>query len=152
VSPDDLLARLRGLLSGDDPVPPDVLAAAEASHSWHGVSWSDLDAELAGLVADSLLATAAVRDGADSARLLTYRSGTRTVELEVSEHAGRLRIVGQLLPPTAARVRAERPDGGAETEAGRPGRFTFEDLPPGPTRFVCTPPGSAPVHTEWTVL
>lgn len=156
---DELLARLRELLAGDDPVPPEVFAAAENSHSWYGVSASDLDAELAGLVADSLLALETVR-GAEP-RLLTYRAGTRTVELEVSDADGRLRVVGQLVPPSAARVRAEwggttggesRPDGGVEAEAGRLGRFTFDDLPPGPTRFVCTLPGGAPVRTEWTVL
>ena len=151
MSPDDeLLARLRELLTGDDAVPPEVVAAAQDSHAWYGVSASDLDTELAGLIADSLLALESVRG--PEPRLLTYRATTRTVELEVSDADGRLQIVGQLVPPTAARVRAERPDGGVETEAGRLGRFTFDDLPPGPTRFVCTLPSGVPVRTEWTVL
>ncbi len=144
---EDLLASLRGLLADDDPVPPEVVAAAEDSHVWY-----DVDAELALLVADSLLAAEAVRG--DSARLLTFRAGTVTleVEVEVSGPAGRLRILGQLMPPTQARVRAEQPDGGAEVAAGPLGRFTFENLPPGPTRFVSTPAGDRPVYTEWTVL
>jgi hypothetical protein len=142
---DELLARLRGLLTGDDPVPPEVVAAAEDSHSWYAI-----DEELARLVADSLLATDAVRG--DSARLLTYRAGARTVEIEVSESAGRLRILGQLLPPAQARVRAEQPGTGVEVAAGPLGRFTIENLPPGPTRFVCAPAANPPVCTEWTVL
>ncbi len=142
---EDLLARLRALLADDDPVPPEVVAAAQESHSWY-----DLDAELARLIADSLLAAESVRG--DSTRLLTYRAGTRTIELEVSESAGRLRILGQLMPPTPARVRAEQPRGGTEVEAGPLGRFTFEDLRPGPTRFVSTSPGDRPIYTEWTVL
>jgi hypothetical protein len=149
-SDDELMIRLRDVLAGDDPVPPEVVAAAERSHSWYGVSATDLDQELAALVADSLLATEVVRG--ESTRLLTYRAGTRTVELEVDETDGRLRIAGQLVPPTAARVRAQWPDGGVDTEAGRLGRFTFDGLPAGPIRFVCTPPGGSPVRTEWTVL
>ncbi len=149
-SDDELLTRLRDLLADDDPVPPEVFAAAEHSHTWRGVAGSDLDAELAALVADSLLALESVRG--DEPRLLTYRSGTRTVELEVDDADGRIRVTGQLVPPTPARVRAERPDGRVETEAGRLGRFAFDDLPSGPTRFVCTPPGEHPVRTEWTVL
>jgi hypothetical protein len=149
-SDDELLARLGRLLAADDPVPPGVLSAAMNSHSWYGVSTSDLDAEVAALVADSLLSLESVRG--TEPRLLTYRATTRMVELEVSEAEGRLRVIGQLVPPIVARVRAERPDGGVEIEAGRLGRFTFDDLPPGPTRFVCTPPGGVPVRTEWTVL
>ena len=146
MSPDeDLLARLRGLLADDDPVPPEVLAAAGDSHAW-----LDIDAELARLVADSLLVAETVRG--DTARLLTYRAGTLTVEVEVSESAGRLRILGQLMPPTPARIRAEQPDGRTEVEAGPLGRFTFENLRPGPTRFVSTLPGDRPVYSEWTVL
>src|SRR5258706_462789 len=43
-SDDELVVRLRGLFA-DDPVPPEVVAAAENSHSWYGVARSDLDAE-----------------------------------------------------------------------------------------------------------
>jgi hypothetical protein len=149
---DDLLAQLQDLLAEDDPVPPSVVSAARDS-----LDWLSIDTELACLVADSLLVTAEVRG--DSTRLLTYQVDDDTViEVEVTEINGRLRIIGQLVPPMAARVRAEHPGGGVEVHAGRLGRFTAEDVLRGPTRFMCTPvdddgvEAGPPVLTEWILL
>jgi hypothetical protein len=143
---DDLLARLRAMFATADPVPPLVMAAAR-----DGYGWRTLDAEIARLIADSLLATAQVRGGA--ARLLTYHAGDLTIEVEVTEIAGRLRVLGQVVPPQAAQVRADQQSGSVEASADQLGRFTFGDLAPGPTRFRCTREGGVPVvHTEWTVL
>ncbi len=146
---EQLLDRLRGVLARVDPVPAVVVESARDSYGWR-----TLDAELARLVADSLLATASVRGSA--ARLLTYHAGDLTIEVEVTEIAGRLRVLGQVVPPQAARVLAEPgTPGGHSTEVSADplGRFTFSDLPPGPTRFRCAREGDAPpVQTEWTVL
>jgi hypothetical protein len=148
---EELLARLRDLLAQDDPVPPLVVSAARDS-----LAWRTVDAELARLVDDSLLATAEVRG--DSERLLTYQLDEIVIEVEVTEIGGRLRIVGQLVPPMAARVRAEQPGGAVEVPADRLGRFAAEGLRRGPTRFACTPvgdgdaPTGSPVLTEWTLL
>lgn len=144
-SDDDLLARLEALLADDDPPPAAVVAAARDSYRWR-----DIDAELASLTADSLLAAEAVRG--EQARLLTYRAGGITIEVEVTESAGRLRVLGQLVPPRAARVRIEQPQRAVEADVRELGRFRAEELPPGPTRFVCTPAGASPVRTEWTIL
>jgi hypothetical protein len=141
---DELLARLAVELAGDDPVPPLVLAGARDSFAWRTV-----DAELARLVADSLLATVDVRG--DEPRLLTYQAGDVVVELEVTEVDGRVSVAGQLVPPTPARVRVEQPGGVVEVDADRFGRFTVGGLNRGPTRFVCT--GDEPLAlTEWTLL
>jgi hypothetical protein len=153
VNPGDtpLAGELRDLLRRVDPVPAEVVAAARDSFGWRA-----LDAELARLVADSRLAAAGVRG--EPARLLSYQAGERTIEIEVTNLAGRLRVLGQLVPPQPARVRVEQPAGTVEVVADRWGRFAVPDLPPGPTRFACQPLGPAgePVGTalvsEWRVL
>jgi hypothetical protein len=142
-----LITRLRPLLEADDPVPPEVVAAARAASTWRTI-----DEELAELADDSVGTPAGVRGGA--ARLLTYRAGDLTVELEVSTADGALRILGQVVPPQAMRVRIEQVGPAVEATADDLGRFRAGGLAPGPTRLVCTPvtPGGVPVHTQWTLL
>lgn len=152
-SPDDdaLAGEVGELLRRSDPVPPEVVATARASFGWQA-----LDAELARLTADSLLAAADVRG--EPARLLSYQAGERTIEVEVTNQDGRLRILGQLVPLQPARVRAEQPAGTVEATADQLGRFAIRDLPPGPTRFACQPlgpagePVGAELVSEWQVL
>lgn len=148
---DRLVAELARVLRGADPVPATVVEAARGSFGWR-----ELDAELAKLVADSRLATAPVRG--DPGRLLSFQAGDRTLEIEVTRLDDRLRILGQVVPPGPARVRAEQPAGTMEVTADQLGRFTIDSLPPGPTRFFCLllGPDGAPVDTgivsEWQVL
>ena len=144
----ELLSRLRSMLADADPVPREVVAAARDSYGWRSI-----DAQLAALVADSLLDTAPVRGSSE--RLLSYEVGDSIVEVEVTDTGGRLRIVGQLTPSRPARVRADQPSGSVEVLADRFGRFTIEGLTPGPTRFVCVPVGAddaTQVQTDWTVF
>lgn len=149
---DDLADELRVLLGRLDPVPPEVVAAARASFEWR-----NLDAELARLTADSLLAVTDVRGG-EQPRLLSFQVGERSVEIEVSEVDTRLRVLGQLVPVQPARVRVEQPERTIEVVADELGRFSVDDLAPGPTRFVCRPltpsgePAGADLVTEWQVL
>lgn len=145
-----LLAQLRPLLEADDPVPPEVVAAARAASTWRRI-----DEELAELVEDSIGVAAGVRGGA--ARLLTYQLGTLTIELEVSTSGGTLRLLGQVVPPQPARIRAEQGGGAVTAVADHLGRFRVDGLASGPTRLVCTPVGpdgapGTPVRTEWTIL
>ena len=146
-APDDrLTGRLTDLLGDADPVPPEVLQAARSS-----LGWLDVDAALARLVADSLQAATTARGG--GARLLTFETADVVIDVEVSEVGTQLRIVGQVAPAQPARVRADQPGGGVEVTTDALGRFTIDDLPPGRTRFVCTPAdGTPPVHSEWTLL
>lgn len=148
----ELLTELRELLDRADPVPAAVVSAARDSFGWR-----DLDAQLARLVAEHTPAGAGVRG--EPSRLLTYQAGDRILELEVSQAGQRLRIIGQLVPPQPARVRAQQPAGQVEVPADRLGRFAFPDLPPGPTRFAyqpLSPDGTAPAgtetQTEWVML
>jgi hypothetical protein len=139
------------LLRRVDPVPPEVVAAARGSFGWQV-----LDAELARLTADSRLVAADVRGG--PARLLSYQAGERTIEIEVTDLAGRLRILGQLVPPQPARVRVEQPAREVEVAADHLGRFAVPDVPPGPTRFACQPlgpagePVGAALVSQWQML
>jgi len=148
---DRLAAELARVLSVADPVPAAVVDAAR-----HSFGWRELDAELAKLVADSRLAAASVRG--DPGRLLSFQAGDRTLEIEVTRLDDRLRILGQVVPPGPAQVRAEQPAGTLDVTADHLGRFTIDSLPPGPTRFFCLPlgPDGAPVDagivSEWQVL
>lgn len=146
-----LYGELSTLLRSVDPVPAHVVEAARAS-----IGWRDLDSELARLTADSMLVGADVRG--EQGRLLSYEAGDRTIEVEVGESGGGLRIIGQLVPPQAARVRVEQPAGSVEVTADPLGRFTVRDLPPGLTRFACQPlaaddqPAGSAYHSEWKLL
>ena len=146
-----LLERLRPLALRDDPVPPEVLAAARAAHTWRRI-----DDELAELVEDSLTLAAGVRGTAG--RLLTYSLGDLTVELEVSGEDGQVRVLGQLVPPVAARVRVEQTGRSVQVDADELGRFRAVGLHPGPTRLRLARlgPDGVPtgpwLATPWTVL
>ena len=141
---DALAARLGRMLDEIDPVPRHVVAAAGAS-----LGWRALDTQLARLVADSLETAGTVRGGA--VWLLTFEADELTLEVEVARSGDRLRIIGQVVPPRSALLRAEQPGGTTETAADELGRFAIPDLPTGPTRFTCTAPGVA-ATTEWTLL
>ena len=148
---EQLAAELAQVLRRADPVPAAVVDAARRS-----LGWRRMDAELARLIADSRRVSADVRG--DPGRLLSFQAGDRTLEIEVTGEDGRLRILGQVVPPGTSLVRAEQPAGAREVTADQLGRFTISDLPPGPTRFVCQPlgPDGAPVGagivSEWQVL
>jgi hypothetical protein len=142
---DDLLmARLRGLAAEADPVPDEVLAAARDAYGLR-----TLDAELAELVADSLDTAGAVRGAAD-VRLLSFESGSVTVELEVTPVGPRRRLLGELVGGVGP-VRLETPSGSSGVELDVAGRFVA-DVPGGPVRLLCTGPDGVAVATSWTVL
>jgi hypothetical protein len=142
---ESMFEELGEVLRRVDPVPPAVVTAARESYAWR-----EVDAALARLTADSLRNLAAVRGG--SGRLLTFAAGAVTIEVEVTLAGGRLRVLGQLVPPQPARVRVDQPGGSVEVAADRLGRFAVADLPAGATRFHCIPAEGEPVRTEWTLL
>lgn len=146
-----LLDRLRPLVEEDDPVPPEVTAAAKAASTWRRIDEELAElGELAGLTGDSLSLAAGVRGGAT--RLLTYEAGDLTVEIEVSTDDSRIRVLGQVVPAGVVLVRVEQPARAVEVSTDELGRFRATGLADGPTRLVLTPPGAAPVRTQWTLL
>jgi hypothetical protein len=135
----------------DDRVPSDVRTAARES-----LSWRDPDSALAVLVADSAVEDgdllAHVR-GAPLARLLTFEVGELTVEVEVAPEHRERRLIGQLVPPAAARVAVDHAGGVSQVRADELGRFQVGGLGTGPARLRCViDPAGPAVRTDWFLL
>jgi hypothetical protein len=160
-SDDDAVEQqLRGLLAKVDPVPERVVEAGRGAFAWRTI-----DAELAELTAlaelthDSLvddeLAPAGVR-GQAGPRTLTFESPVLTLEVEVSGTGGEMRrLVGQLVPPSAAEILVEHRAGGAPGAAGvadELGRFVIEAVRAGDARLRFTLADGSAVRTKWTRL
>ena len=148
-----LMARLAEMFRQEDPPPAVVVELARQSFGLRTV-----DAELAALVGDSDIdhAAVAVRTGesATSPRLLTFETTDLAVEIEVSGSGRHRRLLGQLLPPDAARIEVRQPSASAPwwVEVDDRGRFAVENVRPGPVRLTCHRPRHRPVVTEWTNL
>jgi hypothetical protein len=150
--PDDelFLEELRALAVQGDPVPERVLAAARGSFTWRTI-----DAELAELAYDSTLDAerlSTVRSE-DTIRLLTFETSELTIELEVTAVEDRRRIQGQLVPASAGVVEVRHAGGLLELEVDSVGRFSADEVEPGPVslRWRGDEPGSA-VTTEWVTI
>lgn len=149
ITPDDdtLMNELRDAVAVVDPVPGPLVDAGRATYGWRTI-----DAELAELEADSALtASAGVRSGPDQ-RLLTFRSPTVAVELEVTGHADRRDLVGQLVPARGGTVEVRWPGGQALARTDLVGNFVARDIPAGPVSVLCRFGDAAPVTTSWVSL
>lgn len=147
---DALEARLRGIVSHLDGVPPLVDEGARAAFGWRTI-----DADLAELMRDSAdeLAEAGVR-GPGGARQLSFESPALGIELEVVETGPRVRRVeGQLLPPGEATVMVERPDGepAVSVRADELGRFVLDGLRAGVVRLHVLL-RDAQIAVPWTAI
>src|SRR6267142_1345504 len=98
--------RLAGLVV--DPVPQRVTFAAKAS-----LAWRTIDAELA-------------------ARILTFSASGLTVDVEVEEKDGKLRLIGELAPAERAVIAVRHAEGTTEVETDEDGRFRTGFVPAGP--------------------
>jgi hypothetical protein len=140
---DDLLEEtLRGSVADYDPVPAELERAAVAAYALY-----DLDTQLAELTFDSLLDAMPVRGAALAPRMLTFRAGDLTVDVELTTGT----LMGQLLPPQPARV--EILTGGPATAptvltADILGRFTSDRTVTGPFALRVRTDDEA-VVTEW---
>ncbi|CAM5606788.1 MULTISPECIES: hypothetical protein [Streptomyces] len=123
-----------------DPVPAELVQAALDAFALH-----DLDARLAELTFDSLVDALPVRGVTDAPRMLTFRAGEVTVDVEVTEEG----LMGQLLPPQSARIEVL---GGPQTPhpvvADTLGRFTSDAPPSGPFALRLRT-GAEVIVTEW---
>jgi hypothetical protein len=108
----------------DDPVPPLVIEAGKAS-----LGWRRLDAELAELLSDSALPSTGepvLARGQAELRSLGFAAGAFTIDLELHGHGAERRLLGQLSPPSPARIELQTRDSAqvvAVTQADRLGRF-----------------------------
>jgi hypothetical protein len=148
---DELLARLAATLRAAQEPPAEAVELARLTFGLR-----DLDAQLAELVADSAAdVPARVRASTGTARLLTFAGDEAEVELQVTPVGDAWGLLGQVVPPGAALVRAEpaAPGGTAVVaDADELGRFAL-DLPSGGSwRLVCTRDGGVLLTTAWVLL
>ena len=145
LEPEEVGALLKEALAAV-PVPEDVTTSARAA-----LGISRLDAVLAEILADSahdVIGAGAVRGPSDT-RSLTFRAAALTIEVDVTPATGRL--MGQIVPPTAARIVVRRAHSELEVDADASGAFDADGVGPGPLRLrveVAGGPGSA-VETPW---
>jgi len=148
----ELESGLREAAARLDPVPAELIQAASAAFGWRSV-----DAELAELVSDSLLdqAGAGLVRGAGGPRLLHFRSGLLTIEIEVTRTRSARELVGQVFPAQPAELDIRH---GAQVDratADDLGRFRAEFVPAGPVSLYCRPVSGGTgiaVVTDWIPL
>jgi hypothetical protein len=146
---DELERELRQLAARLDPVPPEVVRAAEDAFSWR-----DIDTELAELAFDSLLdanQATLVRSSAGR-RLISFKGPGLTIDVEVTNTGSGREVMGQIMPPQRATVEIRHQSGVVTAEADELGRFRSASLRPGPMSLRLRPEadGARPaVVTDW---
>jgi hypothetical protein len=154
--PDEpIVGELRTFFARVDPVPPLVTQAAKAALTWRRV-----DAELAELLADSTLeaeSLALARGSGMPVRSVSFSAGELTIDIEIHADDSRSTLLGQLSPPSIARIEIQTTGGDAtvETKSDRLGRFRTQ-LPSGDTvrlRVEAQEPDWAPgIETSWFTI
>lgn len=154
---EQLLAALRQAVQARRSVPPEFIRAAKDAFAWH-----DIDADLAQLTYDSVLADAGAGAGAGpgapaptraedaSIRALTFSSPRLSIELEVTEDS----LLGQVIPiqVTTVEVQAQTGEPPAVVSSDEIGCFSIQPVPSGPFRLRCLAPGGIDVRTGWITL
>jgi hypothetical protein len=142
-----LLGQLHDALEEADPVPDTLVDAAKSAYTW-----LTIDAELAALADDSLLAGPAVRSAA-TARSLTFECATGVVVLEVSDDGDdERRILGQTDRPADLQVLHR--GGTLRLSTDEHGRFRVEQVMAGPVSVRCSfhDDPANPIITSWVVV
>lgn len=142
----ELLALVGRAIDAADPVPERVLEGARGAFTWRTI-----DTELAEMVFDSTQELSGVRSE-DVNRQVTFQAPGVEIEVMVIESGGR-RLVGQLIPPAAMTIELVASDAVSAVDSDRLGRFTFDDIAPGPVRLVVLgADGERVVQTEWVLF
>ncbi|MET8451512.1 hypothetical protein [Streptomyces sp. NPDC005209] len=123
-----------------DPVPAELRQLALEAYALH-----DLDARIAELTFDSLVDAIPVRGATDPPRMLTFRAGELTVDVEVTGEG----LMGQVLPPQSARIEVlGGPQAAAPVPVDDMGRFMSDTPPAGPFALRLRAGGDV-IVTEW---
>ena len=125
-----------------DPVPPDLVDRLEFS-----ITLDALDAELAELQQLPEAVPAYRGEQTSMAQTLTFASDSLTTMIAISpDGPDRIRIDGWIAPAAEASVELHQGALRRQVPADADGRFVFEDVAHGLTRFVVTPsePGQRP--------
>jgi hypothetical protein len=152
---DPLVDELRTLFSQADPVPALVTETAKAA-----LGWRRLDAELAELLGDSALdagALALARGAGATLRSASFSAGEVTIDVEFHIDGAERTVLGQLSPPTAARieVQAANESASSTTESDGLGRFRTQLPAGGSIRLRVTigdADGARLIETSWIAL
>ncbi|MGW3952823.1 hypothetical protein ACWEKM_18280 [Streptomyces sp. NPDC004752] len=123
-----------------DPVPTELSQLALDAYALY-----DLDARVAELTFDSLVDALPIRGVTDAPRMLTFRAGELTVDVEVTGQG----LMGQVLPPRSARIEVlGGPQSAVPVTVDELGRFTSDVRPVGPFALRLRTGGDV-VVTEW---
>ncbi|MFD4506763.1 hypothetical protein [Streptomyces sp. NPDC058457] len=123
-----------------DPLPAELLQLAMDAYVLH-----DLEARVAELTFDSLVDAIPVRGVEDPPRMLTFRAGDLTVDVEVTGDG----LLGQLLPPQSARIEVlGGPAVARPLTVDGMGRFAGDTPPAGPFALRLRTGGDV-IVTEW---
>ena len=136
-------AALTVLFATVDPVPAATMTAA-----YDAFEWRDIDAELASLTFETAADVSLAHTRGEAPRLLTFTGENITIDLEVANEGGTVRLLGQIDPPRAADIRAEWPGGFVLIRSDARGRFQMADLAAGRMR-VSVQLDESRVATEW---
>lgn len=129
-----LVAALREALREAEQVPPRIVEIGRAAFAWHSI-----DAELADLTYDSLLAeagpVAAMRAQDATLRALTYATADLTIEIEMTADG----VLGQVLPPQPGHASIMIAGGAAQpgTPVDELGFFAIRPVPHSAFRLRC---------------
>lgn len=147
-SDDELMAELAEAVAEEAAVSDRRRAAARAAFTWRTV-----DAELAELLHDSALdAGAAVRSGAESPRMLSFRRAAVTLEVEIDGESVLGEVIDDAGGDEPATVTLQRPDADDRTVAAdASGFFRFDDVAAGSVRFVVARAGWS-LTTPWATI
>lgn len=144
---EDLLQELRLMMCRVDPVPASVVLAARSA-----IMWRSIDAELAELTADSLVADqrlVGVR-AHDVPTMLTFEVGGQVLEVEVMSTGRGRRLVGQLVPAAPGQVVVHHGETDVTVQADEVGRFSVDGIVPGPVRLRWQASGGhRAAETDW---
>jgi hypothetical protein len=144
-SEDALLARLGGLLDRLDPVPGEVTTEARALFGLRR-----LDEELAELVRDSAEDRGGllVVRGEGDVRLISFETGTVTVELQVTERGADRDLVAQVTGTALAGAEVETSAGRREV-AVEDSLFSVDGVPAGLLRLRLRTAAGRDLVTSW---
>jgi hypothetical protein len=144
---EELEEELRRVVGAVDPVPPQLVAAAQEA-----IGWRTIDDEIAELLHDSSSepALAGVR-AEEATRVLSFAGERVSVELEVSGSGPLRTLIGQLVPAAPARIEIRHADRVTTVAADERGRFSAADVPAGNISLRCLvdEPGRRALATPW---
>lgn len=153
ITDDELMAELAAAVAEAADISDDETTARRRTAARAAFTWRTVDAELAELLHDSALdAGAAVRSSGAAPRSLSFIRGAVTIEIEVTGES----LLGEVIDDDGgdepAAVSLQRPDADDRvTETDASGFFRFDDVAPGPVRFVVTRSGWT-LTTPWATL